>query len=360
MKPDPTDYATHPEAHDRGAVLVAAVFDAFQRIYNHRTRDLFRIASNGTGVLPEGSASRDLIHRLAGIASDIAAHLLHICIRALDYCPPHDISFGDYLRALISADLDIAPEDECGFRLALIEAFRARGILPDRVSSLSIDSLRWTRPEFTPRQQAVLDWLAGQIKPDVRALVETGDRQHLFEHSQAVQAKLNILLKGKKARFSARDWEAFLDNLGLTSRPIGELFKARDLGNVRFTRGTRANDDYVPPIEVHTVRPAYRNGRESRQVEQVLITLTQKVTGEVLDQGQRYPFVFRGGCSLILTLGSLNTVEYVIQKNIRSLRRLRQQVRYQQGETETAAVAGSTYDGDRREPRINFNLLHRS
>ena len=76
-----------------------------------------------------------------------------ICIRALDYCPPNDITFGDYLRALITADLDIAPEDETGYRLALIEAFRARGIFPNRVNTLSIESLRWLRLMFTPAQE---------------------------------------------------------------------------------------------------------------------------------------------------------------------------------------------------------------
>ena len=74
LKPSPSDYATNIEAHDRGAVLVAAIFDTFQRIYKFRTRDLMRIGTNGTGILPEGSISRDLVHRLAGEASEIAEH----------------------------------------------------------------------------------------------------------------------------------------------------------------------------------------------------------------------------------------------------------------------------------------------
>src|SRR5262249_41717526 len=49
LKPSPADYANKLEAHDRGAVLVATMFDAFQRIYTHRTRDLLRIATSGTG-----------------------------------------------------------------------------------------------------------------------------------------------------------------------------------------------------------------------------------------------------------------------------------------------------------------------
>ena len=40
------------EAHDRGSVLVAAVFDAFIATYRRRIRDLVRIATGGTGTLP--------------------------------------------------------------------------------------------------------------------------------------------------------------------------------------------------------------------------------------------------------------------------------------------------------------------
>ena len=156
LTPSPSDYASNVEAHDRGAVLVATIFDAFQRIYTFRTRDLLRIATNGTGVLPEGSISADLVGRLAGEAAEIAEHLLHICIRALDYSPPNDITFGAYLRALITADLDIAPEDETGYRVALIEAFRARGIFPERVNTLSVESLLWQRPTFSAPEERAL------------------------------------------------------------------------------------------------------------------------------------------------------------------------------------------------------------
>ena len=198
LKPNPADYATVMEAHDRGALLVATVFDAFQRIYVYRTRDLIRIASGGTGVLPDGNINRDLCHRLALEAAQIAEHLLHICIRALDYTTPHDISFGDYLRALISADLDVAPEDEGGYRVALIEAFRARGIFPDRVNTLSIESLRWTPPDFTSRQQRTFQWIAEQLRGPIRALVDVADREKLFEQSAQAQQLLHSLLNGKR------------------------------------------------------------------------------------------------------------------------------------------------------------------
>jgi hypothetical protein len=49
-KPDPADYNKHHEPHDRGAILLAAVFDAFLSIYKGRVADLLRIATEGTGA----------------------------------------------------------------------------------------------------------------------------------------------------------------------------------------------------------------------------------------------------------------------------------------------------------------------
>ena len=70
--------------------------------------------------------------------------------------------------------------------------------------------------------------------------------------------------------------------------------------------------------------------------------------------------VFRGGCSMILSLGDLNTVEYVILKNIKSYDRFVKQAQYMNGELEDAAPPStSLYADDDREWRLNFNLLHR-
>ena len=55
--------------HSRGAILVAAVFDAFIAIYKTRTADLLRIYTGGTGVLPNGAIHPDLVQRLADEAA---------------------------------------------------------------------------------------------------------------------------------------------------------------------------------------------------------------------------------------------------------------------------------------------------
>ncbi|HEX8464469.1 MAG TPA: hypothetical protein VF627_07605, partial [Abditibacterium sp.] len=136
-KPDPTALENTFEPHTRGSILVAAVFDAFLSIYSTRVADLLRLATSGSGVLPQGEIHPDLVNRLANEAAKAAQHVLNMCIRALDYCPPTDLTFGEYLRALITADTDLVPDDDLGYRVAIIEAFRRRGIYPRDVRTLS-------------------------------------------------------------------------------------------------------------------------------------------------------------------------------------------------------------------------------
>ena len=124
---------------------MAAVFDAFLTIYKAAVADLLRIASDGTGVLPAGQLHPDLVNRLADEAARSAGHVLNMCIRALDYCPPVDLTFGDYLRAIVTADYEFDPVDETHRRVAFVEAFRRHGIVPEGVRTFSVDGLLWRR-----------------------------------------------------------------------------------------------------------------------------------------------------------------------------------------------------------------------
>ena len=57
----------------------------------------------------------------------------------IDYCPPVDLTFGEYLRAIITADVDLNPDDEFGYRVAFVESFREWGIYPRGMRSMSIE-----------------------------------------------------------------------------------------------------------------------------------------------------------------------------------------------------------------------------
>jgi hypothetical protein len=132
------------EPHERGGILVAAVFDAYFTVYLRMTSDLFRLFRAGGGNIDSREISGPMANQLARVASKAARILFKICVRAIDYCPAVDINFGDYLRALITADRDNHPADPLGVRDALMQAFRLRGILPDDAQYFSEDSLCWS------------------------------------------------------------------------------------------------------------------------------------------------------------------------------------------------------------------------
>ena len=137
---EPTTIRTRNRTH-WGLVLVSAASAAFLAIYKARVADLTRLATSGTGVLPKGDIPADLAGRMADEAGKVASQILRMCIRALDDRPPIDITFGDYLRALITADRDLVPDDPRNYRVAFVAAFRDRGIYPSGVRNLSPDNL---------------------------------------------------------------------------------------------------------------------------------------------------------------------------------------------------------------------------
>jgi hypothetical protein len=56
------------------------------------------------------------------------------------------MEFGEYLRALITADGDLERTDKWGCREAIMRSFRRRGIVPDHVQFLTEDAMRWQPP----------------------------------------------------------------------------------------------------------------------------------------------------------------------------------------------------------------------
>jgi hypothetical protein len=129
------------EEHELGAVLVAAIFDGFRRTYDRRAADLIRIGTGGSGVLPEGALHPDLVSRLTTECVRTAQSVLTMCIRAFDYLPPADVTFGAFLRALVTADWELNPLDEVGLRASLVEACRRRGIFAVEAGSLAVSAL---------------------------------------------------------------------------------------------------------------------------------------------------------------------------------------------------------------------------
>lgn len=122
------------EEHQRGELLVASMLQAFVSAYKARLQTL---GKDSRGRLPA--------MRVAEEGADIADRMLTMAIRALDYMPPTDISFEDYLCALITSDLEIRPDDSrYDLRTHLLKGFEGFGFKP--VSSYGNEAGRWEPP----------------------------------------------------------------------------------------------------------------------------------------------------------------------------------------------------------------------
>jgi hypothetical protein len=158
------------EEHALGAVLVAALFEGFATTYERRAADLIRIATGGTGVLPQGALHPDLVARLTTECVRTAQAVLTMCIRAFDYLPPADVTFGAFLRALVTADWELNPLDEVGLRAAIIEACRQRGIFAVEAGSLAVNALLLDEarsPDWKTHRATFQKWVDLAIQTDL-------------------------------------------------------------------------------------------------------------------------------------------------------------------------------------------------
>jgi hypothetical protein len=310
LKPDPRAYQAAAEPHDRGAVLLGAVFSAFLAIYQNRTADLVRIATSGSGILPLGALHPDLVSRLCEEAARASQQILGMCIRALDYCPPIDITFGDFLRALITADTDAVPDDGLHYRVAFVESFRAWGIHPRNLPTLSIETLLWRPPEINSRSalQPVFDFLSGFVAR--HGYTET--REELFLQTEKCKEGLQAELERILA-----DPAIAADLAGALGLDLRLDYR---IAHLRIARRVAPNGDLHP---------------------QVIVAVTQEANPE----GGSVPF--RGGATLIADLRR-SVIRYCVTKNINSVERRKRQHDY------TSRLAGSSPTVS-REP---FALLH--
>ena len=325
------------EPHERGAVLVSAVFAAFLTIYASRCADLIRLATNGSGILPSGEISVDLANRLAGEAAKTAEHILNMCIRALDYCPPVNLEFGDYLRAIITADCDLIRDDDRGYRVAFIDAFRQRGIVPYEIRHLAEDSLLWEPPPLDEK-------LMGQFKKVLPLLDLTWgltiERSSAFALSQKNGRMLQEWLTSKEdqERLLLRQVLGFEEPAKHRTVPFDDQI---------FTGEVR-------PIEAHSVRVCRRSAPDGSSKSTLVIELTQAFWADP-DQ-ERY----RGGCTLLFDLND-NSLKYLVRKRLLSKWSMQKQVAARSAAMASAAVHGQVYypPNDPAGRGKTFAMIHR-
>jgi hypothetical protein len=379
-EPDVKILDTTRQPHARGAILVAAVFGAFLKVYRARTLDLYRIASEGTGVLRAGDLPPDLANRLADEAARTSQYVLQMCIRGIDYCPPVGITFGDYLRAVITGDYELNPEDPFAYRLAFIESFRNWGIHPRGMRSMSQEALLWPTLEAA-QEEAQSDKL------------EKSDLQNLFNVKQMVDPEEqtdNIISSTRTAPETFKpwnlegdrynSWRGAEDNSAVLwawlmkgpgqklLRTLGIVTDAGAPATVYRSRKTRK-----VAVEVHSVRTALRRGsRGGTPVTDLVVEITQRRRGYFDEATQKQmdalpneppgdgDFMYRTGCTILIDPGTLE-VRRVIRttkpiddnEGLNAMRRF-----LTEGDLEPTNAFVPARDAIRDTER--FALLHRS
>lgn len=273
--------------HDLGTILVSAIIDAFVTIYTRKAAPLIRLATGGKTAVPADQAlSDDLLSQLTRVASRVAGQLLTMCIRAIDYCPPVDITFGEYLRALVTADRDLVPDDPWSYREAMVDAFRKRRIFPYGIPSLTEDALLWDRP---PKQIVMPELNFGVLR-------WSGDPAGAAKGTEvARQARLVGELVCRR------------ENL--------DLFGLADPGDPEF------GCDRVENPVVESVRISRRVGPDGQLAFDLIAEIIQR---RHVGGGEGYPpFVFRAGATVVF--GAEGEVRFVISKNIKSKVRFKKQ-----------------------------------
>ena len=112
---------------------MAAVTQALVLMWTSRLTDLVQ-----DGTLDRG--------RVAEEGARAARHLLEMAIRAIDYCPPVEFEFVDFLDAMLASDREVAPDDEHDYRGRLKDAFARFGILAQEPQSRFVEEA--TRPRY--------------------------------------------------------------------------------------------------------------------------------------------------------------------------------------------------------------------
>jgi hypothetical protein len=258
-----------------------------------------------------------------------------MCIRALDYCPPTDITFGEYLRAIITADYDLVSDDDLDYRVSFIEAFRRRGIFPPGVRTLSVGSLLWRSPESEePMPSDALLQQFNQLRERGMGHLYAESREEVFRLQRRLRAELHHWLS------------QHIQSSGVGRQDAEFLGLDRDKS-----------------FEVHTARIACRSNPDGGMSPQLLVGLLQTTTRPVDSTDPHGPQMsFEGGCTVVADLRA-KKVRYCIRKSLQSESRLLRQQQFALNEFDSlqATYRGVRLLGDDR-PISNiepFALIHR-
>lgn len=251
------------EPHRRGEIFVAAVMNAFLTVWAKRLASLGQVSP---GHLDRG--------RVVEEGATIADYLLTMVIRALDYAPPVDLQFCDFLSAVLSSDREINPNDSrYRFRDILRESFVSYGIDPASKGT-EADPGIWCSPSATLNFDAVHFESMQRDRDEVfRFIWENRKSLQLYENAYTRVLSVRPCLRIGPDGFALRETVAeFMQILNLQAFELKRLQIAvpedmpKDEEITLYGGGTLIFDEYGR-LKYHVSNRLNNRERQTRRLE---------------------------------------------------------------------------------------------
>ncbi|HEX2777904.1 MAG TPA: hypothetical protein VHM30_00280, partial [Gemmatimonadaceae bacterium] len=200
----------------------------------------------------------------------------------VDYLPPVDATFGDWLRAAVTADRELVPDDRWRYREALVTACERRGIAPHHAGVADTEALAWPSPARATPPLRGLDFAMAQF---------AGDPAHAPD-AEELERQATVLGR-------------------LVAHPQWcELFGLADPSRADHRLRLQGDEVSLPCVE--SVRVARRVGPAYRVVFEVVAEVTQR---RVLGAGERGPALeVTGGATIIA--GPTGELRWIIARSL--------------------------------------------
>ena len=252
------------EPHRRGEILVAAVLNAFLSVWVKRLEALGEIAP---GALDRG--------RVVEEGATIADYLLTMVIRALDYAPPVNLEFCDFLSAVLTSDREINPNDsKYEFRKTLLKSFVSYGIKP-RSAGTASDPGIWPAPEGDISNERIRFESLQRDRDEVFRFIwdnrkPLGLYDKAFSRVLSVRPCLRIGPDGFALRETVAEYMQILDlQASELYRPL-RVKKPKDMPDtqeVRLSGGGALIFDEYGKLKYHVHNPLTDSERQSQRIE---------------------------------------------------------------------------------------------
>jgi hypothetical protein len=214
-------------------------------------------------------------------------------VRAFDYLPVVDVTFGDVVRAIVTADRRLYPDDAHLLRSSLVEALRRRGIYPGRVTSLTDEALAWPRPAVPLNLTVAPPGMDGE-PADLSAVI--------------LSATQDLDPTGRAGDLSSdpeeQDQAAALPSMKATAPALSQWARAH---------AEPLGLDPDVGVELHGIHVAYRQAADRQPRPELILQFAQRRRDlEDARLPERHRVVLRAGTTVIASVDG--TVDYLVPK----------------------------------------------